>query len=117
MIIAQLFKKFNFYDSLLERVSCDLERKEVVLEIDFCYWQQVDYRDDMPETGLVRLVFSCVSAFEFDPYEICSDEIVKVACSDADTVLLEVYNDCADEYHTIRITADNVDFIELDWMA
>ena len=79
-----------------------------ILEIDFCYWQQHDYTDIMPETGIIHLRFSGVMEFCFPTYPINSDEIVRVRCDSKNTVVMTVYSDLADEYHVLSLTADSV---------
>ncbi len=108
MSLSELFKKYIFHDSLLEKVDYSPTDKTVVLEIDFCYWQQNDFTDTMPETGILRLCFSGVTEFSFPAYPMNSDEIVRVRCDSENTVVMTVYSDLAEEYYEIFVTADSV---------
>ena len=108
MTPSELFEKYTFHDSLLEKADYYPTDKTAVLEIDFCYWQQNDYTDKMPETGIIHLRFSGVASFSFPSYPMNSDEIVRVRRNSDNTVILTVYNDLAEEYHELSITADSV---------
>lgn len=108
MTLPELFKKYTFHDSLLEKADYSPTDKNAVLEIDFCYWQQNDYTDAMPETGIIHLRFSGVTEFSFPAYPLNSDEIVRIRCDSHNTVILTVYNDLTEEYHELSVTADSV---------
>lgn len=108
MTPSELFKRYTFHDSLLEKADYSPAFKTAVLEIDFCYWQQNDYTDAMPETGIIHLRFSGVAGFSFPSYPLNSDEIVRVRCDTDNTVILTVYNDLTEEYHELSVTADSV---------
>ena len=104
----ELFKRYIFHDSLLEKADYSPTDKTAVLEIDFCYWQQSDYTDKMPETGRIQLRFSGVTEFSFPTYPMDSDEIVRVRCDSENTVVMTVYSDLTEEYHKLSVTADSV---------
>ena len=108
MKISEFIKAYNLHDSLLEKVEYDSEKKIVEIMIDFCYWQQTGYNDNDPETGLISVQFTNVSAFYFIPYEINSDEIIKSDLIANDQIKLEMYNDKTDSYHTLTLTASEV---------
>jgi hypothetical protein len=108
MTPSELFKKYTFHDSLLEKADDSPTDKTAVLEIDFCYWQQNDYTDTLPETGILRLRFSGVTKFSFPTYPMNSDEIVRVRCDSENSVIITVYSDLTEEYHELSVTADSV---------
>lgn len=108
MNIADFYKKYNFEDSLLENVIYDENEKKVILEVDFCYWQQENYSDEYEETGMIKIIFSNVKEFKFIPYAVNSDEIVNVSLNTNNCINIEVYNDVLEEYHNILISAESV---------
>lgn len=112
MTISDFFKDYNLHDSLLERVEYDKENKQITFNIDFCYWQQKNYTDDMQETGMITLVFSEVNDFDYTPFEIDSDEIISVQNNSENELYFEVCNDMTEECHSLRIKAKHVEFLE-----
>lgn len=111
MTISDFFKNYNLHDSLLESVTYDKKNKTVTLDIDFCYWQQKNYTDDMPETGMITLVFSDVKDVDYTPFEIDSDEIISVQNDSQNELFFEVCNDMTEECHSLRIEAQQVEIL------
>ena len=68
--------KYDFHDSLLERVSYDKDNSKVFLEIDFCNWKQTWYSESDEETLMISLVFENVSDVIIPVFELNSDEII-----------------------------------------
>ncbi len=108
MTINEFIQKYNLHDSLLEKVDYDEKNKSVKLEIDFCYWQQLDYTDDMPETWIITIEFIGVNKFDFTPYQINSDEIVEISHNEKNEIALTVMNDISGKYMDLIIHADDV---------
>ena len=108
MKIIELFDIYNFHDSLLESAEYLPEEKKLVLDIDFCLWQQDDYCSDMPETEMLRIVFSGVSAFYMPEYHMNSDQIIDVKVC-GDKAEITVFNDLSGEDYTLTVSADSVD--------
>lgn len=101
MTIGEFINKYNLHDSRLENITYDETTKKVILSIDFCYWQQEDYEDDMDETGMIIIEFDGVESLKYTPYQIDSDEIVDISQKDNE-ITLTVFND---------ILNDNIDII------
>lgn len=112
MTISEFFSEYNLHDSLLESINYDEERKTITLEIDFCYWQQESYTDDMPETGMIKLIFSNVTKFDYTPFSINSDEIIGVNNNSDGELYLEFFNDRTEECHSLSIIAEEVEIVE-----
>ena len=111
MNINEFVKQHNLIGSLLENISvCDVE-KSLYLEIDYCYWQQSNYNDADPETGIVVFKFEDCAFYAFDNHELNSDEIVKVEILDNE-ISICVESDLTGEYHHIRINCSNVQQID-----
>ena len=113
MKCREFVDKYNLHDSLLEQVEYDENSTSVCLTVDFCYWQQNDYSDEMPETGIIKILFSGINEFKYTPYCLNSDEIVDVNFNADDEFMLKTYNDINDTYHTIYIKASEVEVINV----
>ena len=100
-------KKYNLHDSLLEKLEISKDNRTVTLTVDFCYWQQNEYTQGEPETGMVKAVFTEVESVVFEPFQINSDEIMRCAAEGRRTEI-EVYSDKTKSCHVISITAGNV---------
>lgn len=111
MTISEFFRNYNLHDSLLEIVEYNKANKTVMLEIDFCYWQQENYTDDMKERGMVTLVFSDVNKFDYVPFDIDSDKIINIGNDSENELYIEVYNDITEKRHSICIDAKMVDIL------
>ncbi len=111
MKLCEFAERYNLHDSLLERIVFDEAKKTAELTIDFCYWQQSDYRENDPETGLVTLLFVDVTKLDRDEHPINSDEIVQCACLDDNTLVLQIESDITGNCHTIVISAGAVSII------
>ena len=78
MTVKEFIQNYNLHVSLLEKFEYDKNNKIAKIRIDFCYWQQKGYKDDMPETGMIVVRFDNVKNLDFSPYQINSDEIIDV---------------------------------------
>lgn len=114
MKCKEFIDKYNLHDSLLERVEYDKNLAKVCLTIDFCYWQQTEYSDQKPETGIIQLCFSGIDVFRHTSYCINSDEIVEAVSNDIDEFEIKVYNDTTDAYYVFYIRATEVNIINME---
>ena len=57
MSIKDFIKKHNLIGSLLESISINKEDKSICLEIDYCYWQQSNYKEGDEETAILLFSF------------------------------------------------------------
>ena len=108
MTIKEFIQNYNLHDSLLEKVEYDSDAKIVKLSIDFCYWQQKDYTDDMPETGMIVVQFNNISTFDFPSYQINSDEIVEVVYKEGRGIIFTMFNDISSDYKDLAIDSENI---------
>ena len=113
MTINEFVNKYNLHDSLLENITYDETTKKIVLSIDFCYWQQDDYKDDMGETGMIVIEFDEVESLKYVPYQINSDEIIDISHED-NRITLTVFNDISNDNIDIIINAKNVTVSKCD---
>lgn len=111
MKIEKFIQKYNLQDSLLEEVEYNKEKKIARLTIDFCYWQQENYTEDVPETGDISIEFQEVDELCYESYPINSDEIVS-ASLEGNKLELMVFNDVLGEYKKIAISAKDVNVYE-----
>ncbi len=113
MNISEFIQNYNLHDSLIEKVDYDEKNKIVTIIIDFCYWQQVGYTDDMPETGIIVVDFKNVSKFIFTSYQINSDEIIDVTYDETNGLSLILMNDILKDCVEINIYAETVNIRKL----
>lgn len=111
MTIHEFAATHNMHDSLLEAVIC--EDATVTLVIDYCCWQQSGYREGMPETGMVHVIFEHVTAIRYTPYAVSSDTIIRCEALDENTILFEVMSDQTAASHVIQISAASVSVISI----
>lgn len=69
MTQQEFITKYNFHDSLIDDVSFDAVSKQVVMRIDFAYWMQEWYTEDMAETDTLTIIFNEVSQF------VCPEDV------------------------------------------
>lgn len=79
------------------------------MTIDFCYWQQDNYKEGDLETGVIKLVFNGLKEFNFVKYKINSDEIISVSTYESGRLMLKVYNDLDKNCYEWIILADNIE--------
>ena len=108
MKVTDFLKTFNFHDSLLEHCTYKTDSKELLFEIDFCYWVQEDYKEGFDENGIVKVLFTGVSDFKYDEYDICSDSILNFVINKAGKIELTVETDDGD-IHTFSFLSDSVE--------
>ena len=110
MSIKDFIKQHNLIGSLLESISVNKEDNSICLEIDYCYWQQSNYKEGDEETAILLFLFENCSSYSFDDHAINSDEIVKTEIVD-DGLDICVESDLTGDYHHIIINAQNVTMI------
>lgn len=108
MKLREFVKCYNLHDSLLENIEFDEQARVVKLTVDFCYWQQPDYKEGDLETGLISLLFTDVARFDREEHPLNSDEIIACICLDDNTLNLQVESDIIGNCHTIVISAGAV---------
>jgi hypothetical protein len=102
----------NLHDSLLEKVDVYPEQQTVVLTVNYCYWQQNEYRDGEAETGIVTITFSGVKEFFCDDHEINSDEMIACTADSDDRLIIQVASDITGNAHTLIVSAEDVEMAE-----
>ena len=107
MTIQTFIEKYYLHDSLITKITHN--ETSVNIEVEFCYWQQENYKEGDLEVGMIEISFSDISFFdsgslsgEIDYYSILEAEI------DADILIINLLDDFNDEYYTISIKADKV---------
>ena len=108
MNIKKFLDEYNLHDSLLEELVYDENDHCVSLRIDFCYWQQKKYTEDLPETGMVEVVLKNIEGFIYEPWQINSDEIVKIEFENG-RMHITTYNDITDKCYDIVIIGDEIE--------
>lgn len=57
MNLKDFIKQHNLIGSLLESISVNEQENILQLEIDYCYWQQANYKDGDEETAVLIFEF------------------------------------------------------------
>lgn len=110
MKIIDFFETYNFHDSLLENVVYKSDSKELCFEINFCYWAQDNFKEGDKENGPVKILFTRVSDFQYEKYEICSDSILNFVLTDNTKIELTVETDDGN-VHLFSFRALEADFL------
>lgn len=103
--------KYDFHDSLLERVLYDKDNSKVFLEIDFCDWKQTWYRESEEETSMLSLVFRNVSDVIIPVFELNSDEIIDFELLPGKGIRIVGFNDIDDSSYEINFNAETVEIL------
>lgn len=111
MNIKSLLDNYIFHDSLVEKIEYDANKKEVVINIDFCAWMQEDYNDDLPETKNIKVIFMNVIEFDGLTGDVDDFSILDVSYSNG-IVVISMLDDFHDKYYEVRITADTVTLLD-----
>lgn len=114
MTTKEFCNKYNLHDSLLQKIELNHTKKTAKLTIDFCYWQQKGYRDEEPETGTVFIVCSGITSISFGDHQIHDDQIVSCTTNTNGTITMITESDITKDYHTITISAENVEIFRCD---
>lgn len=104
--------KYDFHDSLLERVSYDKDNSKVLLEIDFCNWKQTWYSKSDEETLMISLVFANVSDVTIPVFELNSDEIIEFELLSGKGIRIIIFNDIDDSSYEIAFNAETVEILK-----
>lgn len=109
MTLSEFNNKYRLEDSLLEKIEVNDRAGIVRLVVDFCFWQQPEYNEKAPETGMVHIDFSNVKSIRYDGWKINSDEILQCIYDKmTDTLQIDVLNDITYKKHSIYIKATSV---------
>ena len=107
MTIQTFIEKYYLHESLITKITHN--ETSVNFEVEFCYWQQENYKEGSPEIGTIEISFSDISLYdsdglsgEIDYFSILDAEI------DNDILNINILDDFNDEYYTISIKADKV---------
>lgn len=100
---------YDFHDSLLESIKYDRKNNKINIEVDFCCWKQVGYKENDDETAIIVLCFENVLYANIPDVTINSDEIIELSLIENDTALkIVAFNDISDTSYEIIIKADFV---------
>ena len=80
MTIQTFIEKYYLHDSLITKITHN--ETSVNIEVEFCYWQQENYKEGDSEVGMIEISFSDISFFdsgslsgEIDYYSILEAKI------------------------------------------
>ncbi len=104
---------YDFHDSLLESVNYDIKNKKINIEVDFCCWKQIQYKENDDETAIIVLCFENVEYANIPDVTLNSDEIIDFILLENNTLLkIGAFNDIDNIAYEILIKADTVKIIK-----
>ena len=59
MTIQTFIEKYYLHDSLITKITHN--ETSVNIEVEFCYWQQENYKEGDSEVGMIEISFSDIS--------------------------------------------------------
>ncbi len=112
MTVKDFVSSIVLHDSLLEAIDVCKENNTITITVDFCFWQQKDFREGTSETGIVKLIFRGVESYSLDADELNSDEIVGCTYKDENTITIQAINDLSGDCRNYTIKAVDVLLVE-----
>ncbi len=100
--------KYNFHDSLIDDISFDKTSDKVMMQVDFAYWMQDWYTEDLAETDALTICFNGVSQF------VCPDDVpweqisIIQASIEDNAIKFALTNDITDVYLDIIIKCKSI---------
>lgn len=115
MTISELTETYYFHDSAIAEITHDDRLHQLVITIEFCFWAQEAFKEGMPETGLIKLVFHEVEDFDCDglPGEIDYFSILD-ASADNNKLTLSILDDFHNSFYELYVVSPAVDFIVIE---
>lgn len=108
MSIQEFINKYNLHDSLIDTVSYNCDENIVEMHLDFAFWMQEWYSDNMDETGVLKVMFNNVTVFDC-PQEAPWEQISIIqASANEDGIKVALMNDITDDYLEINIKCDSI---------
>ena len=104
--------KYNLHDSIIDSIAIENNGVTIRMIIDFAFWMQENYKEGHAETG--PLAVSFINVTEYDcPDQLPLEEISILKASLQDnSIVFALLNDITDEYHEIRIAAQEITIID-----
>ena len=108
MTLTDFVANYIMHDSLIDKIEILENGSTIALWIDFAFWMQNGYKENDPETGVIKVAFHGVTNFVI-PENVNWDEVSILETKvDGDCIVFALINDMTDDYLEIIITADHV---------
>ena len=108
MTIQDFVTKYNLHDSLIDAVLYNGDANTVEMHINFAFWMQEWYTEDMDETGILKVMFNNVNLFDC-PNDVPWEQISIIqATVKGDTIKFALMNDITDGYLEIMIKCNSI---------
>lgn len=121
LTLSEFEKKYYLHDSSIEKIIYDEENKNLILEIEFCFWMQNWYSKNEPSNGKISVSFKNVSVFEYHHHDFenilenLDTEVRQTEISDERLkIYIYEYNEIEDSFWWIEIKAENIEVTELE---
>ena len=111
MNLLNLIKKYNLHDSFFESVIYSNEKHQVEMNINFAFWMQEWYNNNIPENGIITILFTdvleyiCPSNIDWEQISIIQTTV------NNDIIKFSLLNDITNEFLEIIIKCKNVSVI------
>lgn len=111
MTLTELDDKYYFHDSSLEAISFDQNHNSLEIVIDFCFWMQPDFKEGMPETGMIQLIFTDVQEFKGEPGSYNDLTILDIIVSENNKLTFQTIDEDNKDYMELTVIAESVEFV------
>ena len=108
MTLPDFIANYIMHDSFIDKVEILENGSTIALWIDFAFWMQNGYKENDPETGVIKVIFNGVTNYSI-PENVNWDEISILEMKmDGECIVFAMINDMTDDYLEININADHV---------
>jgi hypothetical protein len=113
MTLQEMNERYYLHDSCIDKIEYDQSSKELLVQMDFCYWAQAEYNDAEPENGDVKIIFHDVNVYDGLVGDIDHFSVLDAECND-DGFYFSILDDFHDEQYELVIRAASVDFVPVN---
>lgn len=110
MRLNEFIHNYDLHDCFFESVEYDINRRVIVLTINFCFWRQKSYVSGTPENGIIRVEFQNVRQYSCDGGDPVGAFVgILGAEPTKNGIIIELLDDKANEHFEMLIISDNVE--------
>ena len=92
-------------------ISFDQNHNSIEIAIDFCFWMQPDYKEGMPETGMVQLIFNDVQEFMGKSGNYNDVTILDIIVSENNKLTFQIIDEDNKEYMELIVIAESAEIV------
>lgn len=111
MTIKELFENYEFHDSLLTKVNFDVDKKELIMDINLCNYEQKDFKEGDDENIDIAIKFSGCESYDGLLGVLDTHSILETILNNEKQITFNVMDDMSNDYYELSIHADFVEII------